>query len=174
MTLLVLNLLLAVLWMLLWNSVDLYTLLVGLVGGYLVLWVFTRVLRRGVLRDAYGQRVVDLVRFAGYFCVLLWKSNVTVAWEIVTPGFHMRPRIVRYDVGHLNDVQVVALSNAITLTPGTLVIDISPDKHFLYIHCMYAQDRTAAIRELDDLRLRMEHDVFRLQDARPDPAAAVR
>lgn len=170
MTLLLLNLLLALLWVLLWGELTIYNLLVGLLGGYLVLWVFSRVIHPDLIRKAFGGRVVSLVRFAGYFLYLLVKSNLVLAWEILTPGFGIRPRILRYNVAHLNDPQIVALSSAITLTPGTLVVDISRDKDFLYIHCMYAADAAKARRDLDQLRQRMEREVF---DLRPesDPAA---
>ena len=160
MTMLLLNLLLALLWMLLWGSADLCTALVGLVSGYLVLCSFTRVLRRDSAGRSYGGRVGGTLRFAAYFLWLLVKSNLVLAREILTPGFGMAPRLLRYEVTGLTDPQIVALSSAITLTPGTLVVDISRDRRFLYIHAMYAGDRAAAIRELDDLRHRMEQQVF--------------
>ncbi len=171
MTLFLLNLLLALIWVLLWGDASFYTILTGLLGGYFALWIFTRVAGRHVLRRAYGGRVVDTIRFAAYFVVLLVRSNLQVAWEIVTPGWHMSPRIIRYDVSHLTPPQVTAFSNALTLTPGTLTIDVSDDSRFLYIHCMYAADRETAVRELDALRLRMERDVFRIWPDH-DPEAA--
>ena len=161
MTLFILNILLALMWVLLWGLLDVYSIVVGLVGGYFVLWAFTRTVRPGLLADAYGNRVVDLARFAAHFVVLLLKSNLQLAREIVTPGYGMTPRLLRYDVAGLSDAQIVALSNAITLTPGTLVVDISPDKSHLYVHCMYAADERAARADLDALRRRMEREVFR-------------
>ncbi len=175
MTLFLMNLLLAVIWVLLWGRASAWTIGTGLIGGYFVLWIFTRVHGRDVLRRAYGGRVVDTVRFAIYFLALLIRSNLALAWEILTPHWRMSPRIVRYDVSHLTGPQIVAFSNALTLTPGTLTVDISDDQQRLYIHCMYAADRERAIRDLDDLRLRMERDVFRLSEPvsppKPQPVA---
>lgn len=171
MRLFLVNVLLAVLWIFLWGELSIYTLLVGFVGGYLVLWLFTRV-HGGLLRDAYGQRIVDLVRFSVYFLVLLVRSNLQIAWEILTPGFGMRPRFVRYDVTGLSETQLVALSNAITLTPGTLVIDArdtADGRKMLYVHSMYAEDRDAAVRDLDALRWRMERDLFKARMHPTDP-----
>lgn len=165
MTLLLLNLLLALLWVLLWGELTLYTLLVGLVGGYFVLWVFSRVIHPDLMRQAYGGYVSDLLHFGGYFLWLLVKSNLVLAREILTPGHGMSPRILRYNVAHLSDPQIVALSNAITLTPGTLVVDISREKDFLYIHSMYARDPVRARRDLDELRERMEREVFHLRSS---------
>jgi multicomponent Na+:H+ antiporter subunit E len=174
MTLLILNLLLAVIWILLWGTVDFYTILVGLVGGYFVLWVFTRALGKHTVREAYGQHVLDLISFGWYFLIQLVKSNLMLAREVLTPGLTMRPRIIRYDIGSLNDAQIVALSNAITLTPGTLVVDVSKDKKQLYIHAMFAQDRDKTIADLDELRHRMERQVFRLPHHRPSDKAPPR
>lgn len=163
MRLFLVNVLLAVLWIFLWGELSFYTLLVGFAGGYLVLWLFTRT-HGGMLRDAYGQRIVDLLRFSGHFLVLLVQSNLQIAREILTPGLAMQPRFVRYEVTGLNPVQITALSNAITLTPGTLVIDVrdTPDgRTMLYVHCMFAKDRQAAVDDLDALRQRMEQDLFK-------------
>ena len=177
MTLLLINLLLAVLWVFLWGELSIYTLGVGLVGGYLVLWAFTRVRGANLLGDAYGRRLTDLFRFAAYFTGLLIKSNLHIAKEIVTPGFSMKPRFVRYDVTTLNDSQVAALSNAITLTPGTLVIDVRESvagRTYLYVHCMYAGDRDEAVAELHALRMRMERDVFKPAGLEEDAPQEVR
>lgn len=167
MTLFLLNLLLALIWVLLWGSANIFTIVTGLLGGYFVLWIFTRVHGRHVLRRAYGGRVFDTLRFTGYFLALLVRSNITLAKDILTPTWYMRPRIIRYDVSHLSDPQIVVFSNALTLTPGTLTVDISDDKRFLYVHCMYAQDRQQVVRELDLLRMRMEREVFRIVPVAP-------
>ena len=169
MTLFLLNLMLALIWVLLWGSADVYTILVGLLGGYFVLWVFTRAMGPNLMRQAYGQRIIDIVRFTAYFVRLLVKSNLMLAREVLRPTLQMKPRIIRYEIGNLTDPQIVALSNAITLTPGTLVVDVSRDKRTLYVHAMFAQDRARAVAELDQLRLRMERELFRLHDASPLP-----
>ena len=170
MTLFFVNVLLALLWVFLWGDLSLYTLLVGLVGGYLVLWIFTRVQGRRTLRDAYGQRMLNLLKFAVYFLKLLVVSNLQIAKEIVTPGQGMTPRFVRYEVTGMNDAQTTAFANAITLTPGTLVVDArerEDGRRFLYVHAMYAEDREAAVRGLDELRRHMERDVFVTRSAAP-------
>ena len=163
MTLFLVNVLLAALWVILWGDLSLYTIAVGFVFGYAVLWLFARTVNRGLLREAYGRRVIDLARFGGHFAWLLVKSNWQIAREVVTPGSGISPRIVRYEVTGLNDAQTTALSNAITLTPGTLVVDCrdSPDgRRHLYVHAIYAADRERAVADLDRLRRRMEREVF--------------
>jgi multicomponent Na+:H+ antiporter subunit E len=151
-----LNLLLALLWTFTWGSFDIYTLTAGFVLGYLLLGLYSRVTQS----QGYGVRVFHLLSFFAYFVRILIIANIQIAIEVLTPTHYQTPRIIRYDVSQLNEVQVTALANTITLTPGTLAIDISKDRQWLYIHCMYAADREAAVRSLDELRDRLIREVF--------------
>ncbi|MEC9374081.1 MAG: Na+/H+ antiporter subunit E [Planctomycetota bacterium] len=150
------NLLLALIWCALMGSFSTWNLLAGIVVGAGVLTVYAKA--RGdkpYLRAAWRR-----VKFTIYFARLLVSSNVKVAWEVLTPRMHQQPRIIRYDVSGLTEVQRAALASAITLTPGTLVADISPNQRYLYVHCMYAKDRDAAVREIDELWSNMKAMVF--------------
>ena len=156
MKLFLLNILLAVLWMLMVEQFDLYALLVGFVAGYLLLALVSRATQS----EGYATKAWQLLKFTGYFIYILTKANWGVAKEVLSPDATRVPRIVRYGVDGLTEVQITTLANAITLTPGTLVIDVSPDRRFLYVHCMFAADREGAIRELDELRDKMMDEVF--------------
>ena len=150
------NLLLAVVWCALTGSFSEWNFVAGLLVGAFVVELYTRALRS----DAYLGRGVRLLTFSLYFLRILIVANLQVLWECLTPGMSMTPRIIRYPVGGLSDVELTTLANAITLTPGTLVIDISPDSRWLYIHCMYAKDRQKALRELDELAIRVRKGIF--------------
>ena len=156
MNLLLLNIFLAVLWMLMWEAFDIYSLMAGFLLGYLLLGIVSRTMQGA----GYGTKGWQLVSFGIYFVGILIKSNIQVAKEILTPGLQMTPRFIRYPVEGLTDVQLTSLANAITLTPGTLSVDISDDKKYLYLHCMYAQDRQSAIADIDELRDRMMKEMF--------------
>ena len=151
-----LNLLLAVVYVLLTGN---FTGLNVIIGFLIACGVMT-IYGMGTGRGSYPIRLFRLVRFFFYFMWILFLAILQIAWEIITPGLHQTPRIIRYPVGHLNDVQITTLANCITLTPGTLVVDVSDDREFIYVHCMYAEDRDKAVSELDDLRLHLEREVF--------------
>ena len=163
MNMLLLNLLLALTYCLMFGGFDSYTLTTGfLVAGVLLLAVTA-----AGPGKTYGERLVKLLRFGGYFGRILLQANWQVAREVLTPGSRLSPRIVRYDVTGLSDLQVTTLANAITLTPGTLVLDLERDRaggvddaRMLYVHCMFAADRDAAIADLDELRGRLLAGVF--------------
>ena len=153
-----LNILLAVLWMFMWGQINVYTLFFGFALGFLLLGIMGRVvLQEG---ESYGLKVWHLASFAAYFMKILIKANLQVAREICTPGYQMTPAIIAYDISSMSDFQITSLANAITLTPGTLSVDVSPDNQLLYVHCMYAKDRDATVRELDELRNRMMKEIF--------------
>lgn len=111
-------------------------LLAGFVIGYLMLALTQRALgSRG-----YATKVFVVIKFALFFGWELIKSNVRVAYEVITPGNHMKPGIVGVPLTVTHDYQIILLANMITLTPGTLSIDVSNDKRTLYIHSMYVED----------------------------------
>lgn len=163
------NLFLAGLYVVLTGTPTFFNALVGFVIGFIVIRVYS--LASG--ERSYSIRILRMIRFVVYFVYILIKANLEVAWEIITPGYTMTPRIIRYDVRGLTDVQVTFLANAITLTPGTLTADVSEAtgydpatgevthrSEYIYIHCMYAGDRPQAVAAIDELRDHLLRDVF--------------
>ena len=151
-----LNLFLAAVYVILTGSLSFLNALLGFAIGFFIMAVIDRTTGRAV----YVRRVWGMLRFAGYFLWILIKANLEVALEIMTPGFKMTPRIIRYPVDGLTAAEVTTLANAITLTPGTLSADIDDAGQTLYIHCMYAKDREQAVAGLDELRHALLREVF--------------
>lgn len=150
------NIALTLLWMMLNRDT---TLLNGILGFALGAVVVEMTLRASA-RTTYLGRLWSFVRFACYFLYILVKANLDVAWEIITPGYSMKPRMIRYDVTGLTPIQVTTLANAITLTPGTLSADINDEGDTLYIHAMYAEKKNDATKDLDELRDKLLKLVF--------------
>lgn len=150
------NLVLGLVWCALTGSFSEWNLIAGVLVGAGVVEAYTRV-RKG---PPYLGKMLRLVGFSVYFLRILVIANLQVMWEVMTPGMSMTPRILRYPVGGLTDIERTTLANAISLTPGTLALDVSPDKQWLYIHCMYAKDKDRALRQLDELAMRLRKGVF--------------
>ena len=130
------NLMLAAVWALVVGDLSLASLSLGLVLGYAILWMSRRVLKTG----EYCARVPRLIEFVLYFVWELLWANLRLAYDIVTPRHHMRPGIVALPLDAETDVEITLLANLISLTPGTLSLDVSPDRKILYIHHMYVGD----------------------------------
>lgn len=156
----VLNLVLAFSFALMFGEFRPVTLIVGFVIGFILLIPISRATNG----RTYGGSLWRLLRFSLYFVRILIAANLSVAREVITPGFSLTPRLVRLDVTGLSDLQVTILSNAITLTPGTLTVDVGEPNasghRFLYVHCMFGADREKAVAELVELRDRLIKEVF--------------
>jgi multicomponent Na+:H+ antiporter subunit E len=61
-------------------------------------------------------------------------SALKVAWLVVQPKLRIRPAIIAYPLTVTSDAQITLLANMITLTPGTLSVDVSDDRNTLYVH----------------------------------------
>lgn len=66
----------------------------------------------------------------------LIMSAVKVAWLVVQPKLTIRPAIIAYPLTVTTDLQITLLANMITLTPGTLSVDVSADRKTLYVHAI--------------------------------------
>ena len=97
-----------------------------------------------------------------WFLKELVKSCLLVARDCLRPKLALAPAIVRMPLEPgKSDAEIFLLSSLITLTPGTLTLDVAPDRSFLSIHTLYGQDPDAVIRELKSGMERRVHEVFR-------------
>ena len=141
------NVLLALVWAAATGEFSLPNLLVGFALGYAILFFVRRDLGTGW----YVARVPRAVGFAGFYLWQLIKANVRVAYDVVTPGYRMKPGVVAVPLDATTDAEITLLANLITLTPGTLSLDLSPDRRTLYVHVMYIDvDVDTTRREIKD------------------------
>lgn len=88
---------------------------------------------------------------------LLWDiliANVAVAKRVLGPKSALRPRFVTMDLDLRNDFAISVLTSIISLTPGTVSVDVSPDRRRLTIHCLDVRDPEALI---ESIKQRYEH-----------------
>ncbi len=78
----------------------------------------------------------------------LLSGAVSVAWLALQPQPKLRSAIVAYPLTVARDGQITLLANLVTLTPGTLSVDVSDDRRTLYIHVLDLDDREAFIGRL--------------------------
>jgi multicomponent Na+:H+ antiporter subunit E len=109
-----------------WLVTDPYELITGIVTAGVVTLTLARVALKGELPNL---RLVgtSLVRLALYTPILLWeiaKANVALAYVVLHPQLPIDPRVVEFDAAVWGDMPVTTLANSITLTPGTLTVDV--------------------------------------------------
>lgn len=142
MFLFILNLLLALGWAFFTGSFAAWNLLLGFAVAFLTLWV-----TKPLYNDpGYFRRLRKLVTLMIYFLYELIVSSVRVVWDVITPTLHTRPGIVAVPLDARTETEIMLVANLISLTPGTLSLDISEDRQTLYVHAMFIDG------DLDDLR----------------------
>ncbi len=136
-----LNVFLAALWMFLQVSFSARTFIIGYLLGMLLMLG----MRRFFTERFYLHRVWAVIYLFLLFLKELVKANLDVLKLVLSPKLKMRPGIFALETELKTDWEVTLLSNLITLTPGTLVIDVSDDNKTLYIHAIDIGDVAEAV-----------------------------
>ena len=138
------NLLLSFIWVALTGSLYYSNFLFGFMIGYFILWI----MNRQEADQRYFNKVPKTIGFLFYFLYKMIAANVQVAYDVVTPKYFFKPGIIRYPLEVATDIEINLLSTIISMTPGTLILDISEDKKFLFIHVMYLKDKEHFITQM--------------------------
>lgn len=83
---------------------------------------------------SYITRIPKLIWFLGYFLWQLAVANFDVARIILSPRLDLAPGIVRVPIRSKSDLEVTMLANLISLTPGTITIEVERDHSALFVH----------------------------------------
>ncbi len=149
------NLLLGLAWVLLSGDFTGLNLLVGLIFGYITLILIEPQLDS---LKGYPARVPRFIGFIGFFLKELIQANLRVAFDIVTPPWHMKPGVIAMPLSARTEMEITMVANLISLTPGTLSLDVSDDRKVLYIHAMFLDNEEELRRNLKE----MEHRALEL------------
>jgi multicomponent K+:H+ antiporter subunit E len=147
---------LALVWVLLNNSFDGLTLAGGGLLGVLIPAVTTRfwpgaptVVRPGAWLRLLGRLLTDIV-----------TANLSVAAIILHPGYRPRTALVAYPLTVRGAVPVTLLSSIISLTPGTVTVDVDRGRRYLHIHCLDLDDEAALVERIRERYERLLEEVF--------------
>lgn len=125
-------------WLLLTWSLDLQHVIVGLALSLLVAVLFGGQLPVEPRRLVNPVRWFWLIVYIPVFVYQCLKSNIDVALRVLSPGLQLKPGIVRIRTRLKTEVARVFLANSITLTPGTMAVELKDDQ--LYIHWIEVAD----------------------------------
>jgi len=131
---------LLVVWVALWEDLSVVNVLSGLLVAGLLTTLFP--LERGEPRpDAARFRPLRALRLLGYFLRKLLEANAIVAWEVITPSNEgVREGIVAVPLTGASDTVIAIVADMISLTPGTLTLEIERDPTVLYVHVLHLRD----------------------------------
>lgn len=159
----VLNLLLAMAWLLLTGQFTPINFVFGLGLAYGLLWLFWRAVLSAqpqAEQPVYFRKVGQVISFVIFFVKELLVANIRVAADVLRPRMGIEPAVVAVPLSGFSDEEAALLANFITLTPGTLSLDVvdSPADggRVLYIHAMHA-GRTEAAAERFRLQIQQQY-----------------
>lgn len=130
---LLINIFLALVLSGLMGRVTLGGLLASFAAGYVLVWW----LRPLFGPTTYFQKVPQTLSFLLFFIKDLLHSNIRVACEVLAFRRRSHAGIIAVPLSIKSDFEITLLVSLITLTPGTLGIDISGDRKILYVHAMF-------------------------------------
>ncbi|MBX3569834.1 MAG: Na+/H+ antiporter subunit E [Rhizobiaceae bacterium] len=149
--------LLALVWMAVTGSASIPNLLFGLALGALAL----SLVRGRVASRVETVRPVRAAVLAAIFVRELVLSGCRVARIVMSPRMQLNPAIFAYPLKVDRDFEITLLANLITLTPGTLSVDVSDDGKVLFVHALDARDPEQACRDIEQAFERRILEAFR-------------
>ncbi|MFP2769227.1 Na+/H+ antiporter subunit E [Oceanisphaera sp. KMM 10153] len=146
------NMLLALLWVILSGNYSISNLVAGMLLSYLVLAFVAR--DKPTFANYFGK-LPQIIRFVLFFIWDLVKANARVAHDVLTPTHLMRPGVIAIPLDLKDDAGISLFANLITVTPGSLTLDVSSDRKVLYVHMMYLDNEARQLAELKALEARV-------------------
>lgn len=131
-----LNIIIAVVWMFLNSDWSPQQFIVGYLIGILLIYLLRRFWPHGF----YLRKLWSILLLLVLFLSELFKSSFTVIRQILRPKLNVKPGIFAYNTELKSDWEITVLSCLICLTPGTLTLEVSHDGQTLYIHAMDIED----------------------------------
>ena len=101
-----------------------------------------------------------ILEFMGFYLFEVVASNLRLARDILSPSARMKPALIHINVENLTDRQLLAMANLVTMTPGTLSLDVVDDRSTLLVHSLYVEDSADAARQLEESYTRRIRRVF--------------
>jgi multicomponent Na+:H+ antiporter subunit E len=146
MTPLAINLLLALVWAALFGTFSREILALGFAVGFVALWLVRPLF--GPTR--YFTKVADVVGLAFFFIFELVVSSLRVIGWVFLPASRLSPGIIAMPLDARTDVEITCVANLISLTPGTLSLELSDDRRTLFVHSMNVEAPEPLRRELKE------------------------
>ena len=116
----------------------------GFVVGYLALWLSKPLYGN----TRYFERLPKVLGLITFFGKELLISNVKVLWDVITPQHISRPGIIAIPLDARTDAEIMLVANLISLTPGTLSLDLSENRRLLYVHVIFLDDNDQMRRQI--------------------------
>ncbi|MBN2601493.1 MAG: Na+/H+ antiporter subunit E [Candidatus Marinimicrobia bacterium] len=121
-------------WCALTSIKDIQEVVAGVFVATLVSIVAGKFLITSETSEHILKRILSSIRYLFRFLWEMAKANLHVAFIVLHPSLPIKPGIVKIKTTLTKDSAITVLTNSITLTPGTLTVDVNPEKNEIYVH----------------------------------------
>ncbi|KPU63961.1 cation:proton antiporter [Thermococcus sp. EP1] len=125
-------LILFIIWMFLTSSFDPQELVMGVIFSLIVGALTYEVFTEKGLANLNPRRIAYFVAYIPYFIWAMIMANLDVAYRVLHPKRPINPGIVECKTTLTNNTGKLVLANSITLTPGTITLDVKGDRYFIH------------------------------------------
>lgn len=139
-----LNILLAIAWVALTGEFTAGNFAIG----FIIVYALLSLTRPSSSARSYTDRVRRILSFSLFFLKELIMSSLWVTVQVLSPAFKMTPAVVGVPLDIRSDSGITLLGNLITLTPGTLTLEVAEDRSQIFIHAMHVDDVDAFRQEI--------------------------
>ena len=140
-----LGIILTGLWVALSGSISPGNIILGAALALFSLWLLRDSLGKETIRPTWG-----IIPLGGLFLKELILSALKVASTVLKPNMNIEPAVIEFPLRLTRDFEITLLANMITLTPGTLTVDVGPDRKTLLVHALDASDPAALVASIRD------------------------
>jgi multicomponent Na+:H+ antiporter subunit E len=146
MTLFIIAILFTLSWAAVTGSFAAINLVFGLALSIIVLYL----LREKIGTLGFFSRSRKILALIILFIKELMLSAWKVAVLVMSPKMELKPGIFAFPLTVTSDFEITLLANLITLTPGTLSVDVSEDRKYIFVHAVDCSDPDGTIRDIAD------------------------
>lgn len=119
-------------WVGLWGSLT----AANIAGGTVVAVALLLLLPLPEQRAESRVRPVALFAFVAYFAVELLRASMLVVWQVLHPSAPLRSAVFAVEVAVTSDRLLTMIGNCISLTPGTLTLEVDRERSVIFVHAL--------------------------------------
>lgn len=98
------------------------------------------------------RKVYYIFSFIGFYLLKLIQSNIVIAYDILTPKMSTNPGLIEVPLTLKSDFGLLLFSNLLSMTPGTLVIDITETRDIALVHVLYLTSSAEILVEINEIQ----------------------
>lgn len=101
------------------------------------------------------KKIIYIVEFIGFYLLKLVQANLFIAYDIITPRMITKPAFLNIQVNIKSDFGLLLFGNLLSMTPGSLCVDLSDDKKEMKVHILYHESIDKMIDEIAKIQNRI-------------------